>query len=57
MARPARKGTATVPARRELVVPAEQNKNDLPWDLTAAKVKKLPEGSLTEALKIMKSVY
>ena len=58
MARPApRKGNATVPARRESVVPAEQNENDLPWDLAAAEVKKLPEKSLKEALEIMKSVY
>ena len=55
MARPVRKATA--PARRESVVPAEQNENELPWDLTAAEVKKLPETSLTEALKIMKNVY
>ena len=55
MARPVRKATA--PARKKLVVFAKQNEINLFWSLTAAKVKKLPEGSLTKALEIMKNVY
>ena len=55
MARPVRKAIA--PARRKSVIPAKQNEINLPWNLTAAKVKKLPKKSLTKALEIIKNVY